>query len=653
MLKRFEIAGIFFLLILIICLIPGWSKAAGPRNFEIKVQNVRFKGVEAVNKKALAELLTARVPVFWKFWEPHPVIHTKDLEDDLLRIKQYYQTQGYYQVTAEYEIEAIDPEDAPSADIVDKTVPAGGGSSPEDDHIPGYEIRFHINEGPPVIIRNISIQCMCELETLSEDTIRAVLSLQPGVVFKTGAYEQSKTAVRKLLGNRSYPFAKVRGSATVDLNDNSADIDFAIEPGECYHFGEIRIKGHEDHVREKVIRRAITFTSGEKYTERKLDESHRNLFDLNIFKTALIQPGVPDEGSNRVPVDIQVKPRKKRNIKLGVGYGTDDGLRLQAAWGDRNMTGWADRLTLSARRSDILENIYAEYLVPYFMSARNNLVSNAGYKREEKDYYTLHQTGTELNFYRKLENNWFSSIGYMLESNRPENVRVEDADGLADPRDTEDYLVSSVKFHIEHNTIDDVLYSQRGTAVGLTIENASDYLGSEISYIRPGVDARVFVPLSWNMVLALRTDFKTIQKSGDTDYIPISKQFFLGGSKSVRGYGFEKLGVIDENDVIRDVSGLSSFTGNLELRFPIYNDFGGVAFLDAGALNDDSFRMDFRSLRYTAGLGLRYRTIIGPIQLDFGYQLNPAESAATDDADLVDLLEKDRWYLHFNIGQTF
>jgi outer membrane translocation and assembly module TamA len=374
---------------------------------------------------------------------------------------------------------------------------------------------------------------------------------------------------------------------------------------------------------------------------------------LNIFRTAVVRMGDPETEKSIVPIDVVIRPRKKRSVKLGVGYGTDDGLRLQAGWSYRNLTGWADKLTLRAGRSDILERISAEYSVPYFLSARNNLVSIAAYEREEKDYYTLKRTSTEVNLYRKLAANWFSSIGYNLENNRPEDVSVEDAEGEVDPRDTESYFVSSVKFGIEHSTVDDVLNSRKGTAVSFSFENAAKYFGSEIDFIRPGIEAKWFIPLPWDMVLAWRADLRTIQESGDTDYIPISEQFFLGGSKSVRGYGFEKLGVVDKNDVILDVSGLSSIVGNVELRFPIYKEFGGVVFLDAGALYQNSFKIDVGSLRYTSGVGLRYNTIIGPIQFDYGYQLNPAKSTAYDDPDLIELLNNDRWYLHFNIGQTF
>ncbi len=656
---KIEFPKVLLLLVLIIVLGAGSSFAEVADNVLFKVRKVNFAGVNEINKKAFAESLVAKTPPVWKFWSAHPVIYMKDIKDDTLRIKQYYQTQGYYQTTVEYLVVPSHEEDEENdsfhqtnADKSSKPFPDNGNGS-EDALIPECDITFQIIEGPPVIIRNILIDCLCKSASISETRISNTLLLKSGRIFKTDAYDQSKALIRKFLGNQGHPFASVSGHATVDLNDNSADIAFDIDPGQLYYFGDITITGHEGYVHEEVVHRAISIKSGQQFAAQALDESRRNLFDLNIFKTAVIKVGDPEAEINTVPIVIQVKPQKKQSVKFGVGYGTDDGARLQAGWNYRNLSGRADRLTLRARRSDIVENIYAEYFLPYFLSARNNLVATAGFEREETDYYTLQRTSSEVNFYRKLENHWFFYLGYNLAVNRPEDIHVDDSEDLIDPRDTENYLVSSVKFNIERNTVDDVLNSRKGSSVSFSIENAAGYLGSEIDYIRPGTEARVFIPLPWDMVLAGRMVFQTIQKTGDTDYIPISKQFFLGGSKSVRGYGFEKLGVIDHNDVIQDISGLSSFVSNMEVRFPVVNDFSGVLFLDAGTLDSESYHVNFKNLRYASGLGLRYNTIIGPIQIDFGYQLNPAKSTASDDPLLTDLLNKDRWYLHFNIGQTF
>jgi outer membrane protein assembly complex protein YaeT len=654
-LRRIDISGLLLLLVLVFVFNAGRSFAFPDENSLFKVRKIRFNGVEKVSSSDLAESLAVQVPPFWEFWKPYPEIRINDLEDDKLRIQQYYQSQGFYQTTAEYEIIPVHPHisDSQADDSVPPVPVKEKSDASQKDRLPEYDLIFKIKEGPPVIIRDISINCQCELEGISDDEIIKTLALKSGKIFKTEAYDQSKILIRKLMGNRGYPFTKVRGSATVDLNDNSVKIAFDVDPGKLYNFGDIHITGHEDFVREDVLQRAMTFKCGERFATKKIDESRQNLFDLNIFKSAVVKMGDPEPEKDTVPVDIQVQPRKNRNVKFGVGYGTDDGLRLQAAWGYRNLTGRADNLTLRARRSDIVKNIFAEYRLPYFLSAQNNLVATAGYEREENDYYTLKQASTEVSFYHKLEANWFSSVGYILENNQPEDVTVEDAEGSVDPRDTESYLVSSVKFSVEHNTVDDILNPEKGSVVRFTYENASKYLGSGINYIRPGIETKIYIPIFWDMVLAGRMDFATIQKSENTDYIPISKQFFLGGSKSVRGYGFEKLGVINQNDVIEDVSGLSAFVSNIELRFPIYKEFGGVVFLDSGALNEDSFSVNFRSLRYTCGAGMRYKTIIGPIQIDYGYQLNPAKSTANDDSDLIDLLNNDRWSLSFSIGQAF
>ena len=653
---------IFCLLLAGFLFFAASSFAAEAENGEIQIRKVRFVGLKMIKKKAVTANLVVQIPPVWKFWESGSTATRQEIEEDTLRIKQYYQSQGYYQASVTHSLTPVGPETSPpTGPIPDASPDPTKDRSPEQvtlgkidaSPVPVYDVTFHIEEGLPVMVRGITIHGLPETTTINDATLKAGMPLKAGRRFISEDYEQAKILTRKALGNQGYPFAKVAGRAVVDLNDNRADITFDIAHGERYLFGDIRVSGHEDFVRETVIRRAVSIVRGDQYSAQAMDDSRANLFDLTIFKTAVIKAGEPDKENHTLPIDITVKPRKKQSVKFGVGYGTDDGLRLQGAWSYRNLTGHADRLSFRARRSDITENIYGEYLFPYFLSARNDLGTTAGYEREQRDYYTLNRTVSETFLYHKLRPNWLVSTGYKLEANRPENIEATDSDTVIDPRDTENFLVSSAIFSVARNTVDDVLHSTKGSVITFSIENASGYLGSETDYLRPGLEAKGFVPLPWEMVLAGRADFQSIQKAENTDYIPISKQFFMGGSKSVRGYGYEKMGVIDENDAVVDISGLSSFMANLELRFPVYEDLGGVVFLDSGVLSRDSFRADLGNLRYAAGVGLRYYTIIGPVQLDFGYKLNPAKRAVSDDPLLVSLANKDRWYLHFNIGQTF
>ncbi len=113
--RRINFSGVLLLLLLVSALKGGFSYAAAGQNSFFRVETVSFIGVQNVNGNELAESLMAKAPPFWKFWASHPVIQINDLADDTLRIKQYYQAQGYYQAAAEYSIGPVSPQDVSDA----------------------------------------------------------------------------------------------------------------------------------------------------------------------------------------------------------------------------------------------------------------------------------------------------------------------------------------------------------------------------------------------------------------------------------------------------------------------------------------------------------------------------------------------------------
>jgi outer membrane translocation and assembly module TamA len=154
-------------------------------------------------------------------------------------------------------------------------------------------------------------------------------------------------------------------------------------------------------------------------------------------------------------------------------------------------------------------------------------------------------------------------------------------------------------------------------------------------------------------VLAGRIRYETIQETEDTDLIPINKRLFLGGTNTVRGYGYQKLGPLDASG--NPVGGQSALNGNIELRHPIYKKISGVAFIDMGFLGVDPLTFNGDELRFTGGVGLRYDTPVGPLRIDLGYKLNPptvgdvtVSPVPNPDDDI-----EDRWKIHFSIGQAF
>ncbi len=647
---KIRLAG---LLMLIGLMLPPGVNAQGEGQW-FRIQAFEFRGIEQIDKHELLEAMAVKPPPSWKFWANQPVVSPQELQDDAIRIRQFYQDQGFYQANVTYEII--------SADLlrffryvydVDEILELLRYDAPRDENvIRDARVIFRIFEGEPITIGRIDLDCLCEIETVAPPQLAERLPVQPEAVFKRQAYEDSKEVIKNMLGREGYPFAGIQGSAVVDLNRMKADITYEIDPGPRCYFGEIHITGHEDYVYRRIIARALRFRPGEQYNTEKLDESRLNLFSLNVFASALITMGELDPLTNTVPIHVRVQPRKQHGIRVGIGYGTEDRLRLQGAWSYRNLTGRADRLRMQARRSDIRENIKGEYRLPFFMGHRNDLIAEAGLERENEVFYTLRKVFTEVNVNRRLGPVWYSNIGYNLEINRLDDVKT----GFEpDPNavDEEDYRVSAVRLDIGYNSLDDDLHPTSGGSLLLSVENAMKYLASEIDYVKPMVDARIYFPIAWQMVIAGRVRIRSIEKIRDTEYIPINKRLFLGGSKSVRGYDYQQLPVVDGKDNAIGVGALTSLDGNIELRYPLYRDFKGVAFLDMGVLNQRSYSLNVARIRYTCGIGLRYDTLLGPLQLDVGYKLNPPRIGETKIPGLAPYVDTDRWGVHFNIGHAF
>ncbi|MDF1590610.1 MAG: outer membrane protein assembly factor BamA [Desulfobacterales bacterium] len=610
-------------IILCLLILIGFSVTASGMepDSQFSLNTLRFVGIKSVPKDDLAKTLAIQTPPAWKFWMDRPVFSAEDLPDDVLRIKQFYQDRGYYHTIVAYQIEAAD----------DRNAPAGP---------PSTNVTFTITEGPPVLVEAINITVKPEIEKPAVKDLLKLMPLKPGRIFITAEYRDAKKALLKACGNSGYPFADLTGKATVNTETNSAQVFFRLDPRKQYSFGPLTILPNDAGVKDIVILRAMRFKEGELYDAGKVDESRRNLFSLDMFRLALIKPEAPEPDALSVPMTIQLTPKKSQNIKFGVGYGTEDGFRLKGAWTYRNLWGWAGKTSISAKRSDLIENIQADYIQPYFLDAKNTLRAKTGFERENFDSYTNRKIFGNAGLERNFIKNWTGAVSYNLEVNNLEDIKITDPEELERLSRQNTYVISSLQPGLVYNSTDNTLDPKKGSVVAVSAEWASDLLGSEINFVRPALELKRYQPLSESVTVAGRVRFETIQ-SDDPASIPIFKRLFLGGSNTVRGYDFHKIPPLDDNS--NPLGGLSALNANLELHFPIYRKLTGVIFGDAGLLDPDYFRYNTGDMRYTSGTGIRYKTIVGPLRLDFGYKLNPPESEQ----------KVDRWRIHLSIGQAF
>jgi outer membrane protein assembly complex protein YaeT len=602
---------------------------------EFFVQSVTFKGVESVSQKELAKTLAIRSFRWWRFWDHRDPAASEDLEDDLTRIRIFYQERGYYHAEAAYETH-IQPRE--------KKVPSSNKS------LPVVKVVYTVFEGSPAIIAHIGLSIEPMIESHTEKDLLELLPVKTGQIFQTTDYRRSKRLITSTLGDRGYAFPTIDGRVKVHMATDRVHIFFDIHPGEKYAFGPLTVSGPKDYVKKHVLERAIRFQQGDVYRQDRIAESQRNLYGVDIFKAAVIKPQGPVSESSEIPMKLEFKPKKKRGVKLGVGYGSEDGFRVKGSWTYRNVFQRAGKLALSAKRSDITENAELEYSQPYIVDAKTHLRTQAGVQRDILQSYTTRNIYGRAAVDRNLAQDWIGTIAYNLEMNHVEDLSIS-AGEVQDIGTHDNYLISSVEFAATYNSTDDNFNPKSGNIIFLSYEQASGLFGSEANFLSPRLELKQYQPLCKSVSLAGRIRMQSIMETEDSTDLPIFKRLFLGGSDTVRGYAYQELPPLDSDE--KPIGGLSLLNANVELRYPLYKKISGIVFLDMGHLDLDAFNCDIEDMRFSTGGGIRYDTVVGPIRVDLGYKLNPPTRGDIGYTTDTNKAIGDRWRLHFSIGHAF
>ncbi|QKG72618.1 BamA/TamA family outer membrane protein [Erythrobacter mangrovi] len=428
------------------------------------------------------------------------------------------------------------------------------------------------------------------------------------------------------LGETGYPFAEIdEPELLIDHEREEGDLAMPVRPNGKYVFGEV-VSSDPAFLSSRHLANIARFEAGEVY-KRSLDfDLRRAVTATGLVSTVSVTPRevTPPQGDEPgvVAMDVTMERAKLRTIAGAIGYGSEEGVRVEASWEHRNLfppegalrirgiVGTQEQLAgVTFRRNNLGGRDKVLTLDAYASS-----VSTTAYEAD-----TVALTGS----YERLSNLLFQKplswgVGAELLATDERNRVIG---GVERPRQT--YFIASLFGRATLDSSDSLLDPTRGFRLSAYLApETSRSSGQQYTYLRNQFDVSFYQSVGEKTVLAARGRFASIQGAPLFAVAP-SRRLYAGGGSSVRGYGYQSVG--PKNDFLEATGGRSLVEASVEARIGT-GLFGGalsvVPFFDLGAVSIDS-TPDFRFVKYGAGLGFRYATGFGPIRLDLGVPINP------------------------------
>ncbi len=490
-------------------------------------------------------------------------------------------------------------------------------------------VHLTIAQGKPLYVR------YCTMEILGDgaqyqvfNDLLAQSPIKSYAILNHGAYEDLKNKIHQnALALGMFDGRFISSRIMVYQDQNMADIELIYDSGKRYRFGTITM----DEETQKLYRPSQTlqnFHEGDEFATTTVNSFVSALNQTNYYNAVDVRPNTDELKDYTVPVEMHLERRPNNLMRLGVGYNTDEGLRLLAEWNKPLLNDRGDSLAMLTTLT--LETQEAQFI---YKIPRNN---------PNLDYYTLNasQAHTELNdtnsnrsqlaahYIANMTGSWRRDYALRLEY---EDYSQGSEDGYALN------LIPAVKFTRRESS--GGFDPSRGYSLSLEALGASSAWGSDNDFVQINALYRGQIAPTDNTRFLFRLE-QGATFGPDSLVVPPSLRYFAGGDNSIRGFNYRSRAPHQT-----DGSGLKGAryitTGTVEFQFPCGITNSRLAlFLDAGLATDNYDSDVSDNLLYGPGIGYRFLSPYGIVRVDIamGIQRN------SDERD---------YNLHFAFGPEF
>ncbi|ECL9226782.1 outer membrane protein assembly factor BamA [Campylobacter jejuni] len=490
-------------------------------------------------------------------------------------------------------------------------------------------LTYFIKEGKPYKIKSISIENPLFDDKQNAQTVKDLRS-SAGKTINIEDIRKDVKTIETQSADLGYAFVEVYPDIQKNDQTQEATVVFKVIPHDKVYIRNVIISGNSRTV-DRVIRRELYITEGNLYNRTDLSESKNALKRTSYFDDVNIKEEKVD--NTHIDLIVDVKEASTGAISGGIGYGSSDGILLNASLSDTNIFGSGIKSSVSVDKSDDTLSGRISLVNPRVLDSQYSLGGTLYSNDYEWDNYSEKNYGFDITVGRQFARYYNVSLTYNLEQSdiyhlSPTLLRIGYELGKS--------IKSSITPAITFNNTDDYYLPRSGIIASTSLEYAG--LGGDQEFISSSSKFNFYQGLQdyigYDLIYRYKASF---YKVWDEGYLPINQRIYLGGIRSIRG--FESRTVSPKNQWGDEVGGTIAFANSVELSFPLIDriKLRGSVFFDYGMIgrkNLDEIK------RMSTGIGIEWITPIGPLQLVFAKPLNDKKGDDTNSFE-------------FNLGTRF
>lgn len=554
------------------------------------VRKIAFVGNQHFSESRLRDVLNTKESRWYRFLSTADTYDPDRISFDRELLRKFYLAQGY----ADFRVVSAVAELTPDRE--------------------SFFVTFTLDEGDRYRFGKVDIQST--LRDLKPEQIRGSVSTEEGAWYDADQVDQSVQRMTDRIGALGYAFVDIRPRISRDRERKAIGVVYEVQEGPRVYVDRINISGNTRTL-DKVVRREMRLAEGDAFNSAKMRRSRQRLRFLGFFDKADVT-NVPGESPDRTVVNVDVQERSTGEISFGFGFSSSDGPLADIRLRERNLLGRGQDLMIggmvSGKRQEIDFSFEEPYLFDSNVAAGLDLFKvNRNFQREAS--YDVDSYGGTVRARYEMSENLRHTVRVFARSETIQNVSSNASRFIREQVGT--YNTYGPGHDLIYDRRDDRFDPTDGYFIRLSQDLAG--FGGDSNWLRNRLSAGAYYPFTEDFIGSLTSESGFIYDMDEP--VRINQRFFVGGDNF---RGFRSAGIGPRDRATGDsLGGKRYVVGTASLSFPvgIPREVGmrTFAFSDFGSLWDTDAKgptvVDENSIRASIGVGLSWRSPLGPIRL--------------------------------------